>query len=71
MSNYLDELVQLRRNYPKNNIIAHLNINSMKTKYIIATEMLHQKLLDSLIIGESKIDDTYSDAIFDVNGYRL
>ena len=70
-ANYLDELIQLRRNYPKNIIIAHLNINSMKNKYIIATEMLHQKLLDILIIGESKIDDTYSDAIFDVNGYRL
>ena len=33
--------------------------------------MLHQKLLDILIIGESKIDNTYSDAIFDVNGYRF
>ena len=43
----------------------------MKTKYIIATEMLHQNVLDILIIGESKRDDTYSDAIFDVNGYRL
>ncbi|XP_014680333.1 PREDICTED: uncharacterized protein LOC106820323 [Priapulus caudatus] len=70
-ANYLDELVQLRKKFPKNIIVAHLNINSMKTKYVMATDILYQKLVDIFIIGESKLDDSFSDATLNVDGYRL
>ena len=43
----------------------------MKTKHVMATDMLYQKLVDISVIGESKLDDSFSDAMFNVDGYRL
>ena len=69
--NYLEDLRTLRKKNRDNIIAAHLNINSMKSKIIMVTEMLYEKLVDILQIGESKLDESYSDAILHVDGYRL
>ena len=49
--NYLEELSQIAQEASKNIIMGHLNINSTKTKFAMATDMLFQQLVYVMIIG--------------------
>ena len=49
-------------------IIGHLNINSISTKFKSLKEIV-QDYIDILVISETKLDESYSLNIFDIEGY--
>ena len=51
--------------------IAHLNINSVKFKFVEIEELLNEKTVDLLLISETKIDASFRNSIFEVSGYKL
>jgi exonuclease III len=52
-------------------LIAHLNINSLKSKYLEVQEILKRKLVDIFILSETKLDDSFNSNIFRYNGYKI
>lgn len=68
---FVEELVKFRKENLQKLAIAYLNINSIKSKYIMATEIIYQKLVDIFVLAETKIDESFSDAQFSVEGYQL
>lgn len=64
------ELSQQRKNNPSSLIAAHININSLKNKFIELQDLLTQNLVDILAVSETKLDDSYTNAIFKIDGYR-
>ena len=61
----------LRKVHSRKSIVAHLNINSLKTKFEEIHELLNEKIVDLLFISETKLDTTYRDSLFEVSGYKL
>ena len=63
----------IRKHY-SNNIIAHVNINSLRNKFGILTNSV-TKYIDILMISETKLDDTFPHALYNLeefsNPYRL
>jgi hypothetical protein len=51
--------------------ICHLNINSLRYKYDEIKDILLDKVVDCLIISETKLDSSFKDSIFEVDGYKL
>ena len=49
-------------------IIGHLNINSISSKIGSLKEIV-QYYIDILVISETKLDDSYSCNMFDIEGY--
>ena len=52
-----------------NIIIAHLNINSLRYKFDSLVELI-QSNLDILVIRETKLDESFPDAQFKINGFK-
>ena len=50
-------------------IVGHLNINSIRTKFEIIAETITN--FDIFLISESKIDSTFPNMQFKINGYKL
>lgn len=69
--NIFDEIKEMRTKHPFNFQCAYLNINSFRNKYECIQEMLNDNLVDMLIIGETKLDDTFRDSEFSVDNYHL
>jgi hypothetical protein len=65
------DLIDIRKKYTKNFLICHLNINSMRYKFDEIKELLFDKVVDCLIVSETKIDSTFKDSLFEVDGYKL
>jgi hypothetical protein len=65
------DLIDIRKKYTKNFLICHLNINSMRYKFDEIKELLFDKIVDCLIVSERKIDSTFKDSLFEVDGYKL
>ena len=63
-------LKQLRFKNRDNVIITHLNVNSLRYKFIELGEILYDKLTDICFFSETKLDDTFNQSSFDVPGYR-
>ena len=66
-----EELRQVRLKHPNKFLIAHLNINSLKSKFVEIHEILIDKVVDLLFLSETKLDSTYRDSIFDSPGYKV
>ena len=67
-----NELVDLRKKNNVNNlIISHLNINSIRYKFDTIYEMLSSNLIDVFGVSETKLDDSFKDALFSVEGFKL
>jgi len=64
------ELREMRGKHRKNILLAHLNINSYRYKHIALEELLYDKVVDILIIGETKLDDSFPDRQFHVTDYK-
>ena len=64
-------LKSYRCKYAKNGVIMYYNVNSLKHKFVELRKILDDALVDVLIIGESKLDETYVDAQFHVNDFKL
>ena len=66
-----EELKDVKKKHPKKFIVAHLNINSMKFKFVGIEELLNEKTVDVLFISETKIDSSFRNSIFEVSGNKL
>ena len=65
-----DKLRTLKNENKKKTVICHLNINSIRYKFDELREILDDKLVDMLIISETKIDSSFNDNLFQVEGYK-
>ena len=63
-------LHQQRLKYVKNLIIGHLNINSIRNKFLDFKELILGDT-DICLILETKLDDSFPDQQFHVNGYKM
>ena len=63
-------LTKLRSEHPKNVLLGHLNINSVRNKFESTNELIRNNF-DIFVITESKLDSSFADSQFHVPGYRL
>ena len=63
-------LHQQRLKYAKNLIIGHLNINSIRNKFLGFKELVLRDA-DICLISETKLDNSFPDQRFHVNGYKM
>ena len=68
-SNAIKVLSNIRTKFAKNVIIGHLNINSIANK-IDALSLITKDKLDIIVIGETKLDDTFPDNQFVISGFK-
>ena len=67
----IDGLIHLRVNNPFNPIVGYLNINSLRNKIDDLREVCKKVQIDILCIDETKLDDSFPDSQFKINGYQL
>ena len=67
----LQGLINLRTAYQNNPLIAYLNINSLREKIISLKEVLMKVNLDVLCIGKTKLDSSFPDHQFKIEGYQF
>ena len=60
-----------RLKFLHNPLIAYLNINSFRNKIIDLGEILKELPLDYLVISETKLDESFPNAQFKLNGYDV
>ena len=65
------DLREARCLHPKKFIAAYININSLRYKFDEVRELLTDNIVDLLMIAESKLDNTFQDNLFQVDGYNL
>ncbi|XP_056004379.1 uncharacterized protein LOC125659658 isoform X2 [Ostrea edulis] len=65
------ELFSARKANPKKFIVAYLNINSLRSKIEHIHELLTRNIVDILFLSETKLDETFVDAQFQVDNYIL
>ncbi len=65
------DFMELRRKYPRNFIVTHININSLQYKFQEISTVLNQKLVDCLFISETKLDGSHLDQTFKVDHYNM
>ena len=59
-----------RSKFPKNLIIGHININSIRNKFEVLKSMLSE-VLDVLMITETKLDDSFPEQQFHIEGFNI
>ena len=67
---HLMQLKSLRTKNQEKLIFAHININSIRNKFIILKEFV-KNTIDILLISETKIDDTFPSAQFLIEGFQV
>ena len=55
---------------PKNAIIGHLNVNSLRNKFVAIDELIKNKI-DICLISETKVDESFPNQQFKINGYKM
>ena len=60
-----------RLKYPTNPPIGCLNINSLRNKIIDVREIIGKLSLDYFVISETKLDESFPSAQFDINNYEI
>ena len=66
----LNDLHQQCLNHPKNVIIGHLNISSIRNKFSGFKDLI-LKENDICLLSETKIDDSFPNSQFFAEGYRM
>ena len=66
-----EELIDVIKQHPRKLISGHLNINSLRYKFEEIKPILVNKTVDILFISETKLDLSFRDQLFQVEGYRL
>ncbi|CAG2185908.1 unnamed protein product [Mytilus edulis] len=69
--NFFKDLVKLRRDAPTNIICAYLNINSYRYKFESIIDLLNRNIVDILFLSETKLDDSFPDAMFTVDNFSF
>ena len=65
------QLVQVHRcQNPKNAIIGHLNVNSLRNKFVAIDEFIKKKI-DICLISETKVHESFLNQQFKINGYQI
>ena len=67
--NDLNKIKMQRLEHFNTLIVGHLNINSIRNKFEMIAETITN--FDIFLILESKIDSTFSNMQFKINGYKL
>ena len=67
----LETLQNDRLKFLHNPLIAYLNINSLRNKLIDLGKILKDLPLDYLVISETKLDESFPNAQFKLNGYEI
>ena len=70
ISNCFTELKHFRLNNSKNLILGHLNINSLRNKFETVKNII-EDTFDIFLISETKIDNSFPNSEFSINGYRM
>ena len=65
------DLRKLRNDNKKRPIICYININSVRYKFDELKGISTDKIVDLLIISETKIDSSFNDNLFKVEGYKM
>ena len=65
------DLASFRRENPKNLILGLLNLNGLKTRYADIHELLTKDYIDILGLCETKIDESFPNAQFRIENYKL
>ena len=68
-SNDIKKIKQRRVKNVNNTIIAHLNINSFRNKFVFAEEII--QVFDIFLVSECKLDNTFPTNLFKINGYNI
>ena len=61
----------VRMKYTNNLITAHININSIRHKFENISTLFDESIVDLFVITESKLDDSFPNAQFYTEGYKL
>ena len=64
-----DTFRKIKHDNPNKIIIAHLNINSIRSKFEFLKELISNNI-DILLISETKLDETFPTGQFLMNGYQ-
>ena len=67
----LEMLKNDRLKFLNNPLIAYLNINSLRNRVIDLGEIRKDLPLDYVVISETKLDQSFPNAQFKLNGYEL
>ena len=65
----LSVLTELKEKNPERPIIAHLNINSLSSKFEPFMSLI-KDTVDFLLVTESKLDDTFPPDQFQIEGFQ-
>ena len=65
------EIKLFRKTHKHNFIFVHVNINSYRHKFAPLQEILRGRFVDLLIISESKLDESFPNSQFNVEGYTI
>jgi len=55
---------------PKKVLICHLNVNSLRNKYLATNELIKDKI-DICLLSETKLNDSFPTAQFQIKGYKI
>ena len=66
----LEDLANIRNKNKNNPLIGYLNINSLKKKIVSLRGILEKTPIDILCIDEIKLDESFPDQQFQIQGYQ-
>ena len=66
-----DKIKCIRNEYPKNVIVAHLNVNSLQMKFNEIHDLLAAGKFDMMVLSETKLDGSFQDSLFDMKNYSM
>ena len=70
-SHMFPEIKLFRKTHKQNFIFVHVNINSYRHKFAPLQEILRGRFVDLLIISESKLDGSFPNPQFNIEGYTI
>ena len=69
-SNSITSIKKLKFSNPNKVFLGHLNVNSIRNKIESLADLIYVTF-DIFLISETKIDNSFPDQQFDINGYRM
>jgi hypothetical protein len=63
-------LRHIKTSHRNNFMASYLNINSLRYKFTEIHDLIVKNSMDFLCVAETKLDDSYSDALFEIDNYR-
>ena len=68
---YFNIISDFKETHQNNFVFIHISINSFRHKFAHLQEILSKHRVDYLAINKSKLDDSFPDAQFNVQGYNI